>query len=229
MRTKGAGSLVAPYMAVSMVSWSPFILQTHWHNQRGHPLAQTRMGTIVFPHFTLTALSLFASLPSPKYRRKNSITTFTFCSFESDCQSLNPSCAVCSLCGLQEAVCLAFSSMRWGWSSQYIAYRVRRGGNEVPGVQYSVTVPQYFLKSLLNLLQHCFCCLCSGFFGLQECRISAASPVRDWTHSPCQWTVRGVPMYNYCSSHCAIIDSIVTTNTNYRTRPLGSNSDSTSH
>ena len=48
----------------------------------------------------------------------------------------------------------------------------------MPGVQYSVTVPQYFLKSLLNLLQHCFCCLCSGFFGLRNVG-SQLPPVRD--------------------------------------------------
>ena len=39
------------------------------------------------------------------------------------------------------------------------------------------------LKSLLNLLQHCLCCLCSSFFhgGMWD----PGSPTRDQTHTSC--------------------------------------------
>ena len=56
-----------------------------------------------------------------------------------------------------------------------------------------------FLKSLLNLLQYCFCCLCFGFFW-PLAMWDLNSLTRDWTYtprtrsqSPNHWTTREVP------------------------------------
>ena len=58
-----------------------------------------------------------------------------------------------------------------------------------------------FLKSLLNLLQYCFCFM-FWFFGCDWPRgvQNLSSPTRDWTHTPCigrqslnHWTVREIP------------------------------------
>ena len=57
-----------------------------------------------------------------------------------------------------------------------------------------------FLKSLLNLLQYCFCCLCSVCWPWGMWDLS--SPIRDWICNPCierwilnHWTTRGVSKY----------------------------------
>ena len=50
-----------------------------------------------------------------------------------------------------------------------------------------------FLKSVLHLLQYCFCCLCSGFFGLKACGILTPQPGIEPT-PPLHWKVKSWPL-----------------------------------
>ena len=71
--------------------------------------------------------------------------------------------------------------------------------------EFSLSLSLFFfllwiiLKSLLNLLHHCFCFLCFSFFWPWGMWVFS-SLTRDWTHTPCvgrwslnHWTTRDVP------------------------------------